>query len=135
MSASVSLQDVVLSRLLADPVVSGIVSDRIYDGVPAGAELPYISFGATDYTPDDADCIEGRQETIQLDCWSRDHGRKWPCKQLVDAVKKSLHDAEADMSEGALVLMRVTMVRVLDDPDGLTAHGIVQVMAIIEEDK
>ncbi|MBX8785276.1 DUF3168 domain-containing protein [Ochrobactrum sp. GRS2] len=133
MSVSVSLQDVIFNRLLASQPVTEIVGARIYDGVPEDAEFPYISFGAIDYVPDDADCITGRQETIQIDCWSRAEGRKWPCKALADAVKKALHDTEDDMSNGALVFMRVTMVRVIDDPDGITAHGIVQITAIIEE--
>lgn len=135
MSASVSLQDLILEKLASNTDVSAIVGDRIYDGVPPGAVFPYISFGATDYTPDDADCIEGREETIQIDCWSRDQGKKWPCKQLVDAVKTALHDKDGNMSVGALVLMRVTMVRVFNDPDGITAHGVVQVTATIEEKK
>ncbi|KAB0538472.1 hypothetical protein HNQ68_002298 [Pseudochrobactrum saccharolyticum] len=134
MSVSVSLQDVILNKLQADQAIVALVGSRIYDGVPENAEFPYISFGATDYSPDDADCIAGRHETIQLDCWSRDQGRKWPCKALADAVKKALHDIDADMSNGALVSMTVTLVRVIDDPDGITAHGIVQVTAIIEDE-
>jgi hypothetical protein len=133
MSVSVSLQDLILAKLQADPGVTAIVADRIVDGPDDSTLFPYISFGPMDFAPDDADCIFGREETVQLDCWSRDQGRKWPCKQLVDAVKSALHEEDADLTSGALVQMRVTLARVLDDPDGITAHGVVQVTATIEE--
>jgi hypothetical protein len=133
MSVSVSLQDLILAKLQADAGVTAIVADRIVDGPDEDTEFPYISFGPMDFTPDDADCIFGREETVQLDCWSRDQGRKWPCKQLVDAVKAALHDTEGELTAGALVQMRVTLIRVFDDPDNLTAHGVVQVTATTEE--
>lgn len=133
MSVSVAFQDVILRLLEESAAVQAIVGDRIYDGVPDDAVFPYISIGPSDYNPDDADCIDGREETIQLDCWSRDDGLKWPCKQLVDAVKSTLHDHDDELTSGALVQMRVTLARVLDDPDRITAHGVVQVTATIEE--
>lgn len=133
MSVSVSLQDLILAKLLGDPAVTAIVDDRIVDGPDESTAFPYISFGPTDFIPDDADCIKGREETVQLDCWTRDQGRKWPCKALVDAVKTALHDADGELAVGALVLMRVTLTRVFDDPDGLTTHGVVEVTATIEE--
>jgi hypothetical protein len=133
MSLSVSLQDLILAKLQADTLVTSIVADRIVDGPDETIAFPYISFGPMDFVPDDADCIYGREETIQLDCWSRDQGRKWPCKELADAVKAALHDTDGELTAGALVQMRVTLIRVFDDPDGLTTHGVVQVTATTEE--
>lgn len=133
MSVSVSFQDLVLALLGSDTAVTSIVGDRIVDGNSDDLAYPNITFGPSDYTPDDADCINGREETLQIDCWTRQDGKKWPCRQLVDAVKAALHDAEGDLSAGALVQMRVVLVRVLDDPDGITTHGVVQVTGLIEE--
>lgn len=133
MSVSVSFQDLVLSRLKDAAAVTAIVDDRIIDGNDDDLAYPNITFGASDFTPDDADCIRGREETLQLDCWTREGGKKWPCRALVDAVKAALHDADGVLSTGALVLMRVDLVRVFADPDGITTHGVVQVTGIIEE--
>ncbi|WP_411036156.1 DUF3168 domain-containing protein [Shinella sp. BYT-45] len=133
MSVSVSFQDLVLARLLASAEVTSIVGDRIVDGNDDDLAYPNITFGPSDFTPEDADCIRGREETLQLDCWTRDAGKKWPCRRLVDAVKGALHDAEGELAAGALVLMRVDLVRVFPDPDGITTHGVVQVTAVIEE--
>lgn len=135
MSASEEIQQLVESTLKDNAGVSAIVGGRIYDGAPPAKNRTYpdITFGPSDYTPDDADCIVGREETLQLDCWTRDHGRKAQCKRLVDAVKSALHEANLSLAVNALVSIRVVLVRVMDDPDGLTAHGVVQVTALIEE--
>lgn len=134
MSASVDLQTLVYDRLIADAAVAAIVGSRVYDNVPSDAQKPYISFGPSDYRPDDADCIRARTETLQVDCWTADHGKKRPCKILADAVKAALHEYEVELSgDNALVEMIVAQVRILDDPDGITTHGVVQVEATIEE--
>lgn len=133
MSVSVSLQDFIIASLQADTAVSSLVGGRIWDNPPKKPDFPYITLGATDFRIDDADCIDMREETIQIDCWERKGGRKWPCKQIVDAVVNVMRRLEGDLAVGTLVDTRIEIARVLDDPDGITAHGVVQVTAIIEE--
>jgi hypothetical protein len=135
MSVSVAFQDMVLSLLAASAEVTAMVGNRIVDGNAANLAYPNITLGPSDYFSDDASCAPSREETLQIDCWTRDGGKKWPCRKLVDAVKDALHDKEGVMAVGALVLMRVDLVRVFGDPDGITAHGVVQVTAVIEEKK
>jgi len=132
-SPSIELQKMIYDRLIADPDVSQFVADRVYDGPPPGAEFPYVSFGPSDFTPDDAECIVGREETIQLDVWSNDSGRLNPCKEIADTVKASLHEFAGALTVHALVSLRVTSVRVFLDPDGITAHGVLTVTALVEE--
>lgn len=132
-SPSVELQTAVYARLAADPDVSALVTGRVYDNVPAEPEFPYISFGPSDHYTDDSDCISSRMETLQIDCWARDHGKMRPARELADAVKAALHEYEVEFPVNGLVEMRVTAVRVIGDPDGRTAHGIVTLQAIIEE--
>lgn len=133
MSISNALQVLIYERLVADVTVGALVGDRIYDRPPATVPVPYITFGPSDYVPDDDECIDGRIETVQLDVWSEAQDGKRECKAIVDAVKAALHDAEADLDSGALNTMRVVLVRVFDDPDGRTTHGIVQVECMIDE--
>ena len=133
MSISVAFQDFIIATLKADPAVSALVADRIYDEPPSTRTFPYISLGPTDFVTDDADCIDAREETIQIDCWTRANGRKWPCKQIVDAVVNALRDETGELAEGALVSLNIELSRVMDDPDGITAHGIVQVTGLIDE--
>ena len=135
MSASAELQDLIEATLKADAAVAAIVAGRVYDVPPADdrREYPDITMGPTDFTPDDAECIVGRRETMQIDCWTREHGRLRGCRSLVDAVKGALHEASVSLAENALVEMRVVLVRVFRDADGRTGHGVVQVTAMVEE--
>ncbi len=134
MSISNALQALIYERLVADAGVGALVGDRIYDRPSATVTSPYITFGPSDYVPDDDECIDGRVETVQLDIWSEAQDGKREAKAVVDAVKVSLHDAVGDLDNGALSTMRVVLVRVFDDPDGRTTHGIVQIECLIEED-
>lgn len=134
MSVSVSFQDLIISTLKANLKVSALVADRVYDGPPSKREFPYISLGAGDFSTDDAECINGREETIQLDCWVRANGRKWPCKQLIDAVVNTVRALEGELSGGYLLGTRIEIARTFDDPDGITIQGVVQVTGLIDEE-
>jgi hypothetical protein len=133
-SAQVELQDLIHGTLMNDAVVMALV-DGIYDRVPANAFGPrkaYVSFGPSDVIEDDAECIVGGTHTFQIDCWSRAYGQV-ACKQIVDAVKNALHERDLELADNALVEIRVDFRRVMEDPDGLTTHGVVTVTAMIEE--
>ena len=71
--------------------------------------------------------------TFQLDAWSRTQGKVRICRKIVDAVKDALHGKDLDLADNALVEIRVDFRRVIDDPDGLTKHGLVMVTALVEE--
>lgn len=131
MLVSEELQRLLFATLKADVGVSAITT-RVYDSVPAAPVFPYVSFGPQDSVDDGADCIGGLEITIQLDCWSRTVGFL-ECKNLVDAVRKALHEQELELTDNALAEMRVELTRVFRDPDGETSHGVVQVTAIVQE--
>lgn len=134
-SPSVELQDAVLTRLKADMAVDAHVGDRIYDMPPEGAGFPYLSFGPSDLTPDDdaVGCMVVSSHSLQIDVWDRSQGRLWKAKEIVAAVKKSLHRFEATLPTHRLVSMQVERAATILDADGITAHGIVSVIAVIEE--
>lgn len=130
MNVSEELQRLLFTTLKADAGVSAITS-RVYDNIPTAPVFPYISFGPQDATDAGADCIDGQEITIQLDCWSRAVGFL-ECKNMVDAVRKALHEQELTLTDNALAEIRVFLTRVFRDPDGLTTHGVVQVTASCE---
>jgi hypothetical protein len=132
-SASADLQKLIFDRLVADAGVHAIVADRVLDNRPAVETFPCVTFGPSDVVEDDAECITGRVETIQIDCWARSNARINAVKPLTDAVKDALHLYHVNPPNSALVELRVTAMRVFMDPDGLTAHGVVTVQAIMEE--
>lgn len=133
MSASNELQTLIYQRLVNDVGVQAIVGSRVYDNPTGKNDFPYVSFGPSDVVEDDADCITGRIETIQIDCWSRYQGGFKEVKTLADAVKKALHRYAGTLTVNALVEMTVRSVRYFRDPDGLTSHGVITLQAIVEE--
>lgn len=133
MSVSRELQTAIFDALVADADVGAIVDDRIHDGHVEGLTYPCVTFGPSDSVEDDRECITGSIETVQIDCWTRSSGRLGPCKDLVDAVKAALHKADIELDVNALVQITVSGKRVFRDPDGITAHGVLTVEAILEE--
>lgn len=133
MSLSLQLQALIYQRLIDAAGVHALCADRIYDRVPEDAAFPYVSFGPSDTVEDDAECITGEIETLQIDCWSRYQGGFKELKSLTGAVKAALHLYAGEFTTDALVELRVLGVRHFRDPDGLTSHGVVTVQAIMEQ--
>ncbi len=130
--SSWSLQQLIVARLKAHAGLAALISARVYDQAPKNVALPYISIGPSDVVEDDADCILAATETLQLDVWSEAQDGKREAKLICDQVRAALHDYTAEPAVGALAGMRVVQVRVFDDPDGRTTHGVVQVECLIE---
>lgn len=134
MSAGKDLWRAIFETLNANADLSALV-DGIHDKAPAdpwGDKQVYISRGPFSGSPDDADCIFGQEITAQLDIWSRQPNR-WSVDEVIGQVRKSLHETELLLNEGALATIQVRLWRVTDDPDPTQQHGIVQVLALIEE--
>ena len=132
-SPSRDLSDLILGRLKTDATVTALVGGRVYDGPPADATFPYISFGPSDFADLSGDLKEIREETFQVDVWSRDQGKLWPVRTISDVVRRSLHLYAGTLTTHALVEMRAELRTAFLDRDGLTGHGIVIVSALIEE--
>lgn len=138
MAADVELITAIRAALLADPVVAGFIGTRFYDPPPASSvavPFPYISLGPSNTLPDDYDCVDGKNYTIQLDVWSRGAGEAYSSAQtrkICAAVERLLDDAELQLATTALASLEHTMTRVVRDPDGVTNHGIIQFDAVVE---
>lgn len=129
MGISSDLQRVIVARLKAAvPSVAG----RVYDSPPEAAQMPYISIGPSYWVDDSVECIRARRETIQVDVWASVRPDLGVCKDVSDEVADALVDWA---NEDALTMHRLRLalpVRIERDPDGMTAHGVVQVEASIE---
>ena len=130
MGVSSDLQRMVVSRLKAAvPSVAG----RVYDGPSETAQMPFISIGPSYFTPDDAECIRGRSETLQIDVWGSSKPNRAAVKDAVDEVVDAL-DGYADTAALTMHPLRVSLVRVMDDVQQDIIHGVVQVEAMVERD-
>lgn len=135
MSVGKELWGAVRSALIADTDVMADLNgiyDKSLPADPWGTKQSYMTRGPLVGSQEDADCIIGQEVTLQLDIWSRDPNR-WSTDDIISAVRKRLHNQEVALTENALVSLEVTLWRVLDDPDGKTIHGVVQLTARVEE--
>jgi Protein of unknown function (DUF3168) len=128
------LQRLIYAALNADTAFQGLNAGGIkgYDRVPEKPVFPYWSFGPKHGLPDDSDCIEGQELFLQLDFWSRDVG-KIVAGRMVDAARRALSHGDLGLSVSGLTELRAEQWFVMDDPDGLTAHGVLSLKAMIEE--
>lgn len=131
MSSTAELHQVVYNALKNTPALMAIAS-AVYDRVPENRQFPYVSIGPASGVEDDAECISGREVTMQIDAWSRAVGTE-ECQTMTDLVRRALHRQPLQMAENALCDIWVVSDEVRPDPDGLTTHGIVRARAMIEE--
>ncbi|MGV2128121.1 DUF3168 domain-containing protein [Agrobacterium vitis] len=123
--ASHELQVAIVAALKASADVMALVDGRIYDRVPSdssgGVKFPYVSFGGTQDLPEQAECIDASDLTIQIDIWSRDPGYA-EGRRIAKAVKATLNDEELSLSDNALVYFTFLRRDDIRASDGLTTQ-------------
>ncbi|WP_313350179.1 DUF3168 domain-containing protein [Paracoccus sp. (in: a-proteobacteria)] len=125
MRAGRVLRQIVITRLGSQ--IPGVpVVDKPTEKTP----MPYIFLGPSYWADASVECIEAREVTLQIDCYDT-RTSKGAVEDLVDDISSVLNDWA---NEAALTMhpMPVTLVRVMDDPDGKSVHGVVQVEAMVE---
>lgn len=141
MDASYELILAAINRLRATAAVTALVGTRIYDRVPERLDgtpnvtFPYISMGPTSSVPDDFDCMDGEEITIQFDVWSSGSGEAFgsvECRKITNAIKRALHDVDLPLTTNALVSFQHEMTRILRDPNPAITHGVIQFTAVVE---
>lgn len=139
--ASFELIKAMMDAMKADTSVAAFVGTRIYDRVPEKQDgtpnvpYPYISLGPDTMIPDDFDCIDTEEITIQWDIWTNGNGEAYgsvQCRKICGAVKKVLHGADLSLPTHGLVSLEFELRRILDDPNPAISHGVMQFTAQID---
>ena len=94
--------------------------------------MPYIVIGPSYWISADAGCVEARDVTLQVDAYDS-ASNKGVLEDLTDDVAAAL-TGWADTSVLTMHPLSVSLVRIMDDPDGVSVHGVVQVEAMVEDD-
>ncbi|MCF1481666.1 MULTISPECIES: DUF3168 domain-containing protein [Rhizobium/Agrobacterium group] len=129
--AAHELQVAIVTCLKADADVTALIAGRVYDRVPQGVSLPYVSFGPTQELPEDADGLNLSDLFIQLSVWSDDPGYA-EGRRIAKAVVAALSGDTLSLNDNALVYLELDSRRDLRDPDGLTTHIALTFRAAIE---
>jgi hypothetical protein len=137
MNPAQELVRAIIEALRANATVRSAIGDRVYESILKPTPFPYISIERVSRLPDDADCIDAMEITVQIDVWTRgDTGRGdvgfGQCYRIQEAVRKALHDEDLTLEDNALVLLRFRFDDAFYAPDRLTVHGPMQFTALVE---
>ena len=131
-----AIQAAIITTLKATAGESSLVSTRVYDYPPASqpgavATFPYITIGEAQSITERADCLDGTEHFVDLHAWSRGPGFV-EVKRVAGAMRAALHEAEIEVAGYRLIDLAVQDVRYLRDPDGLTAHAVMQLRVLVD---
>jgi hypothetical protein len=131
-SASSSLQQSIFSTLSANAALTALVgSDRIYDDVPQGSPLPYLTIGQTTVRDWSTATEDGNEHIFTLHVWSGAKGKK-ETSEIMGAIRNALHDQPLALTGHRLVNLRHEFSEARRAPDGETIHGIARFRAVTE---
>lgn len=128
-------QEALYAKLIGDAALAAFVGERIYDAPPQTVVFPWLEMGDRQLIPDDTSTESGAsdagiEDNIDLHIWSRYSGKK-EVLQIVDTLHTLLHGVSLTIAGRASALAWVQpSPRIMQDPDGLTYHGIVPVMIV-----
>lgn len=117
---SLPLQAAIVAALKASGSPAGA---RVYDAVPSSVVFPYISLGNVQLVAEQVECLQGAEVYITVDAWSRAVG-KTELKTIGHAIIAALDDADLVATGLTVNSCLLNDVNYIDDPDGLTSHGI-----------
>lgn len=121
--------------LKADPAISAVVGEKIYDRVPEKQDgtpnvtSPYISLGNTSLLTEDFDCVDAATIAIQFNCWSWGSGEEYSSalvRKLSFLVRKSLHKKEINLQENGFVSIQHQITAYNTASDGITHQASVR---------
>lgn len=128
-----SLQMAVVAALKSADDLIAIVGQRIYDDVAPDAIFPHVNIAGFHGVEAGArGCVATDEITVTVDGWSRARGKQ-EIGAVVNAIRDALTELEVDLADDCeLISMDFERYDVLDDPDGITKHGVVEFTAVVE---
>lgn len=134
-SPASELWSAVHAALTGNAALMALIDD-VYDKAPKSpwkSKNAYISRGPVYGADDSVECIISSEITLQLDVWSRKPNRS-SCDDIVFLAKRVFEGSTLSLPSFGLVGINVILWRVVDDPDPLQQHGILQLAAMIDEE-
>lgn len=122
------LQQAIFAALSSNAAVKALVGNRIFDGVPETAALPYIVLGEASET---AAADAAISHTLSLHIWSRAGGTR-EVKQIAAAMRSCLDGAALALPGYALIDLRFASADYSRQSDGKTFRAVLRFTALTE---
>jgi hypothetical protein len=128
---ALALHAAIVTTLKADATLEPLVSDRIYDRVPAGATVPYVHLRSMQVLDDGNTCGDAAEVIVDVDVWSEAVGQvqaKTIGKVVVDAL-----DTALAVSGFQTIVGHAQSATYSTESDGLTTRGALLFRFLIDE--
>lgn len=123
-NSSYEMQAAIRQRLLMTPELTVLVGDRIYDRAPDHCPTPYVQFGGDEYTPFRAQGMRGSNLFITIHTWADSQRASAEVKRMNKAIEDALDDQRFPVQGHVIQVLSFVRSRNLDDPDGISRHGV-----------
>ena len=131
-SSAWELQKSIYAALIADGALTTLLGGaHIYDDVPRGAQLPYVTFGQSTVRDWSTGTDPGHEHLFTMHVWTRVNGER-QAHQIMSAIRDRLHDTTLPLSGFSLINLRHEFSDSFREPDGETIHGVVRYRAVTE---
>lgn len=129
---SFQLQTVIHQMIVAAvaPGVIKVVDHPLIN--PAADDFPFVQIGDGQALGADVTGSNGTEQYLDLHAWSRKRG-KAEVKGILEELRTAFHGQTLTVPGLSSAHCYVDAERVLDDPDGLTRHGILTLKILCHE--
>ncbi|MCU0955091.1 MAG: DUF3168 domain-containing protein [Hyphomicrobium sp.] len=132
MSAGFELQKAVFAKLAGDAQVLALLGGaRIYNDVPRGARLPYVTIGESTMRDWSTDSEGGHEHFLSILVWSRANGER-EVHQILSAIEVALDGTALSLPGFRLVNLRHEFSEIRREADGETSRGLMRLRAVTE---
>ena len=129
---SLELQKAVYAALGSDAALTALLgAGRIYNEVPRGAALPYITLGESTVRDWSTGSDEGHEHLLTVLVWSRANGER-EVHRILSAIESTLDNAALNVAGARLVNLRHEFSEIRRDADGETSRGLIRLRAVTE---
>lgn len=120
-----ALQKAIYDRL------KGNLAYPVYDHVPDGAAMPYITLGEDTTTDWSTKPVAGVEVTHTVHVWS-DYSGMAEVKRIINEVVQVLTESPLSVEGFSVVLAKVDFMETMRDPEGFR-HGVVRLRFKVHE--
>ena len=108
------------------PPLQALIGQRIFDRVPLnGGDHPYVTLGIAQGVNQSIDCLDDWEVTAEVHVWSRAVGMV-EAKRIAALCDDALAARWPTIPGFIVRWFEMVQQRWLQDPDGLTTHGVIE---------
>lgn len=133
--APTETQKTIFTILSGDPTLAGLLGagQRIFDNVPENQAYPYVTMQLKPWANRANTTWDGWEGDLTLNVWCRASG-DLQVQTIQKRIDELLNNVDPCIDGWSVVSLRRTVLDILQDPDGVTLHGIQKFNLKIGED-